>query len=390
MKRHIAVLFGCAAAACGNPVSPSSPASSVLAALSYTTEDLGTLGGVSSTAQDINKNENIVGQSQTAAGETHAFLIVDGVMQDLGTLGGTFSTADDINDNGQVAGRSTTTSGEMHAVLWTGGTALDLGPAPSTRPYLNENGQVAWAGLGTDGNIHPVLWTDGVLTDLGTLGGPSAGVSGINDRGEVVGSSSLPGTFFQEAFVWRDGAMTDLGNLGHGSNAFSINGAGQIVGRAFDAISQSHAVLWDAGGMTDLGTLPGHKSATAVVINDLGWVAGESFLESLSSDHHPFRWQAGILRSADPEDQASRIDQRVKGMNPFGVIIGTETFLSRIDSAKVWDNTGVEWDLGTLGGQSNVPLAINEHGTVVGRAQDATGAFRAVAWRPLETVVALP
>jgi len=164
-------------------------------------------------------------------------------MQDLGTLGGPFSTADDINDDGQVAGRSTTASGEMHAVLWTGSTALDLGPAPGGRPFLNERGQVAWAGLGTDGNVHPVIRTEGMLTHLGRLGAPSAGVSGINDRGEVVGSSSLPGTFRQEAFVWRDGVMTDLGNLGGGSNAFSINGAGQIVGRAFDVISQSHAVL---------------------------------------------------------------------------------------------------------------------------------------------------
>ena len=389
MKRIVMLaILGSAAAACSNPVS-SSPSSSVLAALSYTTEDLGTLGGVSSTAQDINEHGQIVGQSQTAAGETHAFLITDGVMQDLGTLGGTFSTADDINDDGQVAGRSRTASGEMRAVLWTCGTALDLGPAPSTRLYLNEHGQVAWAGLGADGNIHPVLWSDGVVTDLGTLGGPSAGVSGINDGGEVVGSSTVPGSLWREAFVWRDGVMTDLGNLGEGSDAFSINGAGQIVGRTSDAIAQSHAVLWDAGGMTDLGTLPGHKSATAIVINDVGWVAGESFLDALSSDHHPFRWQAGILLSADPEDQESRINQRVKGMNHSGVIIGTETFLNRIDSAKVWDN-GVESDLGTLGGESSVPLAINEHGTVVGRAQDATGAFRAVAWRPLESVAALP
>src|SRR5438045_1202739 len=202
MKRFVMLaIVGSAAAACSNPVSPS-PSSSVLpAVLSYTTEDLGTLGGVSSTAKDINEHGQIVGQSQTAAGETHAFLITDGVMQDLGTLGGTFSTADDINDDGQVAGRSSTASGEMRAVLWTGGTALDLGAVPNDRLYLNERGQVAWTGLGADGNNHPLLWADGALTDLGTLGGLVATVSGINEGGEVVGGRAVHERAGWEAFV---------------------------------------------------------------------------------------------------------------------------------------------------------------------------------------------
>src|SRR5439155_27010806 len=117
MKRFVMLAtLGSPAAACINPVS-SSPSSSVLAALSYTTEDLGTLGGVSSTAQDINEHGQIVGQSQTAAGETHAFLITDGVMQELGTLGRTFSTADDINDGRQVAGRRRTAGRAMRGRL---------------------------------------------------------------------------------------------------------------------------------------------------------------------------------------------------------------------------------------------------------------------------------
>ena len=50
--------------------------------------ELGTLGGQSSLASAINEHRQIVGSSETAAGETHAFLWENGHMTDLGTLGG--------------------------------------------------------------------------------------------------------------------------------------------------------------------------------------------------------------------------------------------------------------------------------------------------------------
>jgi len=61
MKRFVMLaILGTAAAACSNPVSPSL-SRSVSAALLYTTEDLGTLGGQSSTAKDINEQGQIIG-----------------------------------------------------------------------------------------------------------------------------------------------------------------------------------------------------------------------------------------------------------------------------------------------------------------------------------------
>jgi uncharacterized membrane protein len=39
-------------------------------------------------------------------------------MTDLGTLSGAESCATAINERGQVVGESTTASGETHAVLW--------------------------------------------------------------------------------------------------------------------------------------------------------------------------------------------------------------------------------------------------------------------------------
>ena len=48
-------------------------------------------------------------------------------MTDLGTLGGAWSQALAINDRGQIIGDSATRSGETHAVLWT---------APSRKLHL--------------------------------------------------------------------------------------------------------------------------------------------------------------------------------------------------------------------------------------------------------------
>jgi probable HAF family extracellular repeat protein len=76
---------------------------------SYTTIDLGTLGGMSSFVLAVNESGQVVGTSDTAAGagHNHAFLWQNGVMSDLGTLGGAKSTAGDISDAGQIVGNST-------------------------------------------------------------------------------------------------------------------------------------------------------------------------------------------------------------------------------------------------------------------------------------------
>ena len=114
--------------------------------------DLGTLGGSTSNAADINDLGQVVGAASLASGASDAFLYTDGVMSDLGTLGGTGSSASGINDAGQVVG-----------------TAATTGNATS----------------------HAFLYDDGVMTDLGSLDG-SAGMSvagGINASGQLVGMS---------------------------------------------------------------------------------------------------------------------------------------------------------------------------------------------------------
>src|SRR4051812_44264560 len=70
----------------------------------YTVTDLGTLGGATSSAADVNESGDVVGSSRTASGQVHAFLWHAGSMHDLGTLGGPGSAATGLNDLGAVVG----------------------------------------------------------------------------------------------------------------------------------------------------------------------------------------------------------------------------------------------------------------------------------------------
>src|SRR5260370_33645707 len=90
------------------------------------------------------------------------------------------------------------------------------------------------------------------VTDLGTLGGMNSQATGINNRGQVVGSSTLQGDAITRAFLWEDGLMTDLGYVGGTvSKANSINNRGQTVGASeITANAARHAALVDRNWIT--------------------------------------------------------------------------------------------------------------------------------------------
>jgi probable HAF family extracellular repeat protein len=83
--------------------------------------------------------------------------------------------------------------------------------------------------------LRAVLWSDaGRPVDLGTLGGHQAIAYGINEKGQVVGQSSLPGDAVVHMFFWQEGAgMKDVGTLlpdDTGVGLVSINNRGEMVG----------------------------------------------------------------------------------------------------------------------------------------------------------------
>src|SRR5215218_9606207 len=156
----------------------------------------------------------------------------------------------------------------------------DLGVLPGDRVSwpvgINELGQVVVNSnrSGVPSRCHAFVRQDRKVTRLSTLGGSSTCASAINERGQVVGSSSTS-TGREHAFLWQAGRMRDLGTLPGGriSAAVALNERGQVVGWSTTRSGARHAFLWQRGRMRDLGTLGGRNSKAAD-INESGWVVG--------------------------------------------------------------------------------------------------------------------
>jgi len=284
--------------------------------------NLGTLGGNVSSANALNDRGQVVGGALNAildpysatfsqftpfrevypffffqvATQAHAFLWDEGRMRDLGTLGGPDSIAWFINDSGQVAGQSTINSipnvgtgiPTINPFFWDHGKMVDVGNLGGTFSFvsgLNNRGQMTGTMSLPDGvHFHPFLWQHGVLTDLGTLGGDNGNANTLNDSGEVVGFANGPDQAVF-AFRWKQGVMTNLGTVDGDicSAAHSINSEGQVVGESspscFDPnLPTTHGFLWENGGpAVDLNTLIPSSAqivlAGGVSINDRGEIA---------------------------------------------------------------------------------------------------------------------
>ena len=268
-------------------INPGTPAEGDIG--TYWVMNLGTLGGLTSTATAVNTLGQVVGYSETAAGETHAFLFSGGAMTDLGTLGGVYSVATGINASGQVVGYSQTASGEFRGFIYTGGTMQPLptlGGADGFAYAVNDSGVVVGEAQTASGDFHAFSYSAGSITDLGVLtGGLYSAANAINASGQIAGYAQGANDF-DHAFLYTGGVMTDLGVLpgDAASVGTSINDAGSVAGYSFSASGATHAFIYD-GQMHDLGVLSQFSNfSRALNINNGGEVVGHAITD-LSESH---------------------------------------------------------------------------------------------------------
>ena len=253
---------------------------------SYTVTDLGTLGGTYSYGYGVNNAGVVTGgaatPTQTGGLAQTAFLWYRGSITDLGTLGGPACPTCNSETSPPNA------RGEVPIFSDTGKED------PNNEDFCS---------FGTHLQCLGAIWQNGILTALPTLvGGNNDSAFDINNQGEVVGwsengtpdSTCSPSTPFQvlryEAVIWGpNGEIRELPLLGGDTVgfAFGINDNGQIVGSSGLCSNTTlppivpagqHAVLWSKdGSATDLGNLGGSpQDNVATSINNRGEVVGAS------------------------------------------------------------------------------------------------------------------
>jgi len=241
---------------------------------------VGTLGGTAaqSWALGVNNSGSVVGQASyngsASASYTHAFLWSGGASKDLGTLGGVNSTATGINDSGDVVGFANLSGdGSAAPFLYSNGNMIQLA-GNGDAWAINSSSQI----VGDSGGL-PFLYANGQLKTLANLVGTGSAY-GINDSGTVVGEVQQNPRFAETVgFVWNGGSATYFAPLpGYTScSASGINQAGQVVGTSQSATGIS-AMLFAEGVVYDLNSLIPPNSGWVIQqptgINNLGQIVG--------------------------------------------------------------------------------------------------------------------
>ena len=216
------------------------------------------------------------------------------------------------------------------------------------------------------------------IINVGDIGGVGIATGrAISNRGDVVGVSLNGAVGELQAYVWREGVSSYLPSLYNDFETYpyDINDEGNIVGRAYNAQRDDHAVLWpSSGGVTDLGTLGGSESI-AYGIDSNGRVVGGSDL--LPSGSNPFLWVDGEMAAlgdfGTPGGEAY-------ATNDVGQIVGYAAGSSE-GGAFLWEN-GQLTNLGALvSGRRTFARDINNSGMIVGYADVLDYTQRAVIWR---------
>jgi len=250
---------------------------------------------------------------------------------------------------------------------------------------------------------HAFLYENAEMRDLGTLGkvcrdNPEIGercsddstATDINNHGLIVGFSTSPTAEGQtHAFATDGQSASDLGALGgSGSWAYGVNDSGQVVGSSLNAEEQYTPFLIDRGVMYDLNMLIREPMApppfAAYAINNFGQIAGNHHLlipdyDSIAPGKPPLTFSATLGTSldfeywiardyADPESlvqvpsSAWCSDRPHKGLR-MQVRIDTTLKLGEWSPAAVLPRCGSSTDWGTVS-VSLPPDAVNTVGRV--------------------------
>jgi probable HAF family extracellular repeat protein len=325
---------------------------------------------------------------------------------DLGTLGGASSYAADINNGNTVVGWSETSSGTTHAFRWTAADGMvDLGTLPGDAmsravAVLDEpaqNGALILGVSGEDGRWTPVVWSSsGSISALPIPLIPGLTIAlptDFNARGDVVGSDAF-GT--QHGWIWSetDGKYDLSANILGGSNegdASDVTASGVVVLTTKASTCHHTSDCWrtyrwsETKGYDPLGT-PGNDpeaNVTGLALNETGTVAGWATAASASGTT-PYRWDSnsGFTLLANYATGSSSYGYAT-AVNSNGTVVGAD-FEPASGSivASRWLASGGIVKLSPGDPNPSIAVAISNLGTIAGWAAVSNGVSHAVIWTP--------
>lgn len=195
----------------------------------------------------------------------------------------------------------------------------------------------------------------------------SAVARGVNDQGDVAGND-FPGSSPHIVLWPSTGGFSVLGCSDFG-NGYAISAGAQIVAGVDRSVLPYKAAVWRPGACREeLPPLVAGEHTTATAINGDGTIVG-------GTSGRPVRWRrvSGVW-------QVEQLDSRpgwVHGANAAGDLVGAVevpcTSLPQCHRGIIWYADGGSRELGTLGGESTTPRAINAAREVVGLSSLSNG-----------------
>jgi uncharacterized membrane protein len=203
----------------------------------------------------------------------------------------------DINNRGEIVGfyndaEGATTTGFLRSKRGRF-TSIDVPGSQVTGPLkVNDRRQVVGIYLDADGKpnpdgtmppgvLHGFLWDDGDFQTIDVPGAVATLPTGINNRGQMVGSYIDAEGAYHGFLRNRRGAVTDIREapgadprMG-GTQPVAINDRGQIVGLAYDARGGSRGFQLERGVLTMIDATRDAVFTRPVDINKRGQIVGD-------------------------------------------------------------------------------------------------------------------
>ncbi len=239
-----------------------------------------------------------------------------------------------INNRNIAVGDALNTADQFRAVRWSASASItDLGTLPggdySVATGINDRGEIVGTSTAAGSEVGvAVRWSPtgqiGALQSLASEPGSSSFPKAVNDAGFIIGFVNTLPDFRDLPVLWRpDGSITELDQLAGftESQALAINDSGVGVGYEYSDIGGAQAVRWDVTGtVAPLAVPTGDNETFAYDINSRGDIIGDG-IDSQSQQYQVLEWDPSGQVRVVATDTSPVTGQSI---NDLGVSVGED------------------------------------------------------------------